>query len=106
MKIAIAGKGGSGKTTLAGTLARHMARRGRSVLAVDGDTNPNLGLSLGLGPEATAALIAARQELDREPDAEHERTIEGIVERFGTDGPDGVRLIQVSRIERPESGCP
>lgn len=106
MKIAIAGKGGSGKTTLAGTLARQLARRGHGVLAVDGDTNPNLGLSLGLGPERTGELVAARQELDQNPDAEHEKTIEGIIERFGTEGPDGVRLIQVSRIDRPESGCP
>jgi CO dehydrogenase maturation factor len=106
VKIAIAGKGGSGKTTVAGTLARLLARQGHSVLAVDADTNPNLGLSLGLGPETTAGLMAARQELDREPDAEHARTIEEIIERFGADGPDGVRLIQVSRIERPDSGCP
>jgi CO dehydrogenase maturation factor len=106
MKIAIAGKGGSGKTTLAGTLARHLGRRGLEVLAVDGDANPNLGLSLGLGFEATAGLVAARQELDRESDPQHEATIEGIVRRFGADGPDGVRLIQVSRIDRPQSGCP
>jgi CO dehydrogenase maturation factor len=106
MRIAIGGKGGSGKTTLAGTLARQLARRGYSVLAVDADTNPNLGLSLGLGMEATAELVAARQELDRNPDVEHARTIEEIIERFGADGPDGVRLIQVSRIDRPESGCP
>lgn len=106
MKIAVAGKGGSGKTTLAATMARHLARRGQAVLAVDGDANPNMGLSLGLGLDATAELVAARQELDRDPNAEHETTIEGIIERFGADAPDGVRLIQVSRIDRPSSGCP
>ena len=106
MKIAIAGKGGSGKTTLAGTLARQLARRGHAVLAVDGDANPNLGLSLGLGPEATERLVAARQELDRDPDADHAGTVEEIIDRFGADAPDGVRLIQVSRIDNPQSGCP
>ncbi len=106
MKIAIAGKGGSGKTTLAGTLARQVARRGYGVLAVDADTNPNLGLSLGLGPETTEALAAAREELDRDGDAEHATSIEEVIERFGADAPDGVRLIQVSRIDRPQSGCP
>ncbi|CAN5197202.1 hypothetical protein BH20ACT24_BH20ACT24_12570 [soil metagenome] len=106
MKVAIGGKGGSGKTTLAGTLARHLGRGGHPVLAVDGDTNPNLGLSLGLGPRATETLIAAREELDRDPNAQHETTIEGIIERFGADAPDGVRLIQVSRIDHPQSGCP
>ncbi|MGH7424951.1 MAG: AAA family ATPase, partial [Candidatus Methylomirabilales bacterium] len=53
MKIAIAGKGGSGKTTIAGVLARTLAREGHQVLAVDADTNPNLGISLGIGPDAT-----------------------------------------------------
>lgn len=106
MKIAIAGKGGSGKTTLAGTLSRQLAREGVEVLAIDGDTNPNLGLSVGLGLEVTAGLVAARQDLDLNPDAEHQRTIEDIIQRFGADGPDGVRLIQVSRIDHPQSGCP
>lgn len=105
MKIAIGGKGGSGKTTLAGTLARALARRGFSVLAVDGDSNPNLGLSLGLGLTDTEALLAAREELDGNPDG-HEPTAEGIIERFGADGPDGTRLVQVSRIDEPLSGCP
>lgn len=105
MKIAIGGKGGSGKTTLAGTLSRALARRGFSVLAVDGDSNPNLGLSLGLGLDDTGALLAAREELDEDPDT-HEATAEGIIDRFGADGPDGVRLVQVSRIDEPLAGCP
>ncbi|MEP6476453.1 MAG: AAA family ATPase [Actinomycetota bacterium] len=106
MKIAIAGKGGSGKTTLAGTLSRLLARRGFEVLAVDGDANPNLGLSLGLGLQMTAELVAARQELDLTPVDAHPTSIEGIIGRFGVVGPDGVQLIQVSRIDHPVSGCP
>ena len=40
MKIAVAGKGGSGKTTIAGTLARLLAREGqKGVLAIDADSN-------------------------------------------------------------------
>ena len=39
MRIAIAGKGGSGKTTISGTLARLLAQAGRQVVAVDADTN-------------------------------------------------------------------
>ena len=48
MKIATVGKGGSGKTTIAGTLARIFADEGRNILAIDGDPNPNLALTLGM----------------------------------------------------------
>ena len=55
MKIAMVGKGGAGKTTLAGTLARILARKRYRVLAIDGDPNPNLALTLGM----------ARADVDR-----------------------------------------
>ncbi len=42
MKLAIAGKGGAGKTTLAAALARRLARAGRPVVAVDADPDGNL----------------------------------------------------------------
>lgn len=48
MKLATVGKGGSGKTTIAGTLARIFAEEGDSILAIDGDPNPNLALTLGM----------------------------------------------------------
>ncbi|MGH2840115.1 MAG: AAA family ATPase, partial [Solirubrobacteraceae bacterium] len=48
MKLAIAGKGGSGKTSISGTMARLLARSGHNVLAIDGDSNPNLALTLGI----------------------------------------------------------
>lgn len=44
------GKGKSGKTTLAGTLARVLAARGQRVVAPDDDSNPNLTLTVGLSP--------------------------------------------------------
>ncbi len=104
MKIVVAGKGGAGKTTLAGTIARALAQAGHPVLALDADTNPMLGISLGIPPQETDRLIAVRQALD-EGDQEHEPTIEGIEETFGTDAPDGVRLVVASRIDRPDPGC-
>ena len=51
MKIATVGKGGSGKTTIAGTLARIFAGEGRNILAIDGDPNPNLALTIGMSRE-------------------------------------------------------
>jgi CO dehydrogenase maturation factor len=103
MKIAVVGKGGAGKTTIAGTVARALGRGGRSVLAVDADVNPMLGISLGVGPERTEALIGARQALDA-GEAEHQPTGEGLVDAFGADAPDGVRLVVVSRIDEYDPG--
>ena len=103
MKIAIVGKGGSGKTTVAGTVARALGRAGHSVLAIDADVNPMLGISLGVGPERTEALIGARQALDSGA-AEHQPSGEGLIEAFGADAPDGVRLVVVSRIDQYDPG--
>ena len=47
MKIAVAGKGGVGKTTIAGTLARILAKE-REVIAIDADPAMNLRFSLGI----------------------------------------------------------
>ncbi len=105
MKIAVAGKGGSGKTTVSGTLARALGRAGHRVLAIDADVNPMLGISLGLGPEATERLVAARRALDA-GELDHEPTAEGVVDTFGADAPDGVRLVVVNRIENYGPGCP
>jgi CO dehydrogenase maturation factor len=47
MKIAFAGKGGSGKTTLSSLFTRHLAARGRPVVAIDADINQHLAEALG-----------------------------------------------------------
>jgi CO dehydrogenase maturation factor len=47
MKIAISGKGGVGKTTLAGVMARILASNGRKVLAIDADPDSNLASAIG-----------------------------------------------------------
>ena len=57
MRVAIAGKGGTGKTTISGTLARVLARQGRQVLAIDADTTPNLAVTLGVSPENAQEMM-------------------------------------------------
>ncbi len=103
MKVAIAGKGGAGKTTISGTIARALARAGQTVIAVDADVNPMLGISLGVGAERTEQLVAGRQALD-EGEVEHQPTVQGMEETFGTAGPDGVWLLVCSRIDRTDPG--
>jgi len=105
MKIAVVGKGGSGKTTTSAVLARTLARSGHRILALDCDSNPNLGISLGIGEEATERLVSVRDAVDA-GDEQHPASADELVERFGVDAPDGVRLAVVSAIANPEPGCP
>ena len=103
MKLAVVGKGGSGKTTTSSIVARQLARRGYPVVALDCDSNPNLGISLGIGDEETERLVSMRQALD-EGEQQHAPTWDSLLDRYGSDGPDGIRLAVVSRIDNPEPG--
>ena len=63
--IGLAGKGGTGKTTIAGMLVKYLVERGRTpVLAVDADSNANFNEVLGLKIKET--LGNAREEMKRE----------------------------------------
>jgi CO dehydrogenase maturation factor len=107
MRIAVCGKGGSGKSMIAGTLARHLARRGHTVVAVDADPNPNLGISLGvprdtvedMKPILNALLDAGHTHNDPTPLAED------LLDRYGVDAPEGIRLVATGKIERPSDAC-
>jgi CO dehydrogenase maturation factor len=66
MKLAIAGKGGVGKTTLAAWLGDYLARQGREVWLVDADTALSLGAALGLPPGDLPAPLARDESLLRE----------------------------------------
>ena len=63
IRLAVAGKGGSGKTTIAGTLSRLLARQGRAVVAVDADTNPNLAATLGIATDHGTPITALPRTL-------------------------------------------
>ena len=111
MKIAIAGKGGTGKTTIVGTLARVFARQGRRVLAIDADSNPNLGLTLGLSRDETAALAQLpRTLLEDQIDADGKKTAvlrlspEEIARQFGVATPDGVTMILMGKVDHAGAG--
>jgi CO dehydrogenase maturation factor len=63
VKIAFAGKGGSGKTTLSSLFVRYLAARGLSVVAIDADINQHLAEALGAGePPAMGAHLADIKE--------------------------------------------
>ncbi len=71
MKIAIAGKGGVGKTTLTARLGNSLALCGQNVWLVDADTATSLGQACGLSDEQLPLPLAAQRELL------HERTTVG-----------------------------
>ena len=56
LRVAVAGKGGAGKTTLSSTMARLFARQGHDVIVVDGDSNPNVATALGIDRERAEAI--------------------------------------------------
>lgn len=112
MKVAITGKGGVGKTTIAGTLARVLARRQQQVLALDADSNPNLALSLGIPPQQMAQIPAVppgltewREDADGHAYVHLRRAIPEFVTDFGVSAPDGVRLLVTGEVAEASAGC-
>jgi len=109
MRIAIAGKGGSGKTTIAGTLARILAREGRTVLAVDADTNPNLAATLGIARTQDIVglprtLMERQTQADGTVKAVFTQNAETVLDEYGAVGPDGVRLIVMGKVGHGGAG--
>ena len=107
LRIAVAGKGGAGKTTISATLSRLLARRGHPVLVIDGDSNPNVAVALGLGHEAAAAipplplgLVSRRLDGPALKDP-----VSTVVERFGTTAPDGVSVVHMAMPAHADEGC-
>lgn len=101
MKVLISGKGGVGKTTVAAILARTLARRGLEVTAVDGDSNPNLAIALGMG-DNYRGVRSIRNELGIPSGGQ---PIEHLTRDFGVAGPDGVRVMQTGEVKKPSEGC-
>ncbi len=108
MKLAISGKGGVGKTTLAATLARLFARKGYDVLAIDADPSMNLANALGI-KNPPKPLTEFRQLIDERAGItgffKLNPKVDDIVERFGITGPDDVKLLVMGTVERGGSGC-
>jgi CO dehydrogenase maturation factor len=109
MKIAISGKGGSGKTTISATLARLFARRGFPVLAIDGDPNPNLAQALGIKDSLNFEPIPRSVVERREDESGATRLVLAapaaeIISRHGLKAPDGVTLLVGSRVDHPGAG--
>lgn len=118
MKIAVSGKGGVGKTTVAGTLARLLGKDGLRILAVDADPNANLWSSIGLPADVAERIVPVTEN----EELVNERTesdigqfagsffkmnpkVDDIVEKFAVLGPDNVSLLVAGTVIEGGSGC-
>lgn len=104
MRIGLAGKGGAGKTTLAATLARVLARQGFDVIALDDDPNPNLATAIGLAPDQTARLRRVPREdvMEERADPDGNRSLhltrpfDEVLSAYGLRGPDNVGVLMMT----------
>jgi CO dehydrogenase maturation factor len=104
--IAVSGKGGSGKTTLAAMIIRRLLARGGSILAVDADPNACLGLALGVRPEKTVADLRELTLSGKLPGAgtDRERAFELALHQALTEA-DGFDLVTMGQPEGPKCYC-
>ena len=114
MKVAVTGKGGVGKTTLAATLARLYADEGRTVLAADVDPDANLGLALGLTEEEVNSIVpvSKMKELAMERTGANESRTFYKLNTYVHDLPDklakeinGVKLLVMGTVDTGGAGC-
>lgn len=111
MKIAVSGKGGSGKTTLSATLARLFARQGFPVLAIDGDPNPNLGMALGLDAarllelhSIPRSIIEQRKDESGASSSVLTHPIEDVTSQYGVTAADDVTLLVGVQVDHAGAG--
>lgn len=107
MKIAVAGKGGVGKTSLTAWLGDWLRRQGEDVWLVDADTTLSLGPAIGLGKRTPSPLVQ-NADLIRErigsgflnlnPD------VSDLPERLATDA-DGMKLLVMGTLASAGGGC-
>lgn len=118
MRIVMTGKGGVGKTTLTALLAHHFARQGKRVLAVDGDPQQNLAVTLGIPPQDAGRIVPVTESitylrektgagpgispgglLTLNPD------VSDVIDRFSVPVAQNLRLLVMGGVRRAGSGC-
>jgi len=106
--IAVAGKGGSGKTSVASLIIRYLKKNGTGpILAVDADPNANLGESLGLEVKETVGLMLDAFQKDKiniPPGMTKESYLEYRLNEIMVESR-GLDLVTMGRGEGPECYC-
>ena len=118
IRIVITGKGGVGKTTITALLAHIFAQEGFRVLAIDGDPQQNLAVTLGVPPAAAERIIPVSQSVEylREKTGAGPGLSPGglltlnpdvsdVVDRFCVPVADNLRLLVMGGVRQAGSGC-
>jgi CO dehydrogenase maturation factor len=118
IRIVITGKGGVGKTTITALLAHLFAREGFRVLAIDGDPQQNLAVTLGVPPEKAVQIVPVsksaeylREKTGAGPDISPggmltlNPDVSDVVDRFSIPVADNLRLLVMGGVRQAGSGC-
>ena len=113
LKIAVTGKGGVGKTTISGTLARLFRRDGKKVLAIDNDPAMNLYSAIGIKKEDFDKTIPISEQTKLIEDRaglpggvfKVNPKVDDIPEKYSVSSSEGIKLIKVGTVETGDSGC-
>jgi len=114
MKLAVGGKGGVGKTTLVSLLANAFKARGREVIVVDADPDPNLAGALGFTDTDKITPVAEMKELIEERTGatpgqfgsffKMNPQVEDLPDELSLK-KDGIRLLVMGTVKGGGSGC-
>ena len=107
MRVAVAGKGGAGKTTISALMTMLASRAGTPTVAIDADANPNLASALGMPPESWQWLQPVRPgSVSRRLGGPRlKEPLTSVLDAHSARGPGGTRVMLLGSPRHADEGC-